>query len=530
MARHFVGLKLTLIRNGLRTGWQRSLGLVVASMVAVPVGVAGFGLLAAMRSHPADARMTAVLVFAALTVGWIVFPVLGFGSDETLDPSRLALLPLSRRQLMTGLFVASCIGVPPLATLLVLLGAFVAFSTNVAVVPIVALAVVTELALCLAASRAVVTALSALLRSRRGRDVTLTLVAALGVLFQLARFTLLSRTGKIGRGALESTVGWLGWTPPGLAARSMASAQSGRFGEAVFELAGAVIAVALLVSWWAHSLDRVSTTVEGQARRARASASMSLFPRVLGFLPRDRVGAVTAKELRYLMRDPRRRALLIPALFLPLLPVLSTAAAGGATDPRVTLAAVAATFVVAQIAFNQFGVDGPAYWMNVAAGTDPRADITGKNLAAVITTMPVVTLSAALLATVTGGWRYLPLVFPLALGAVGIQLGVANVASVRFPQPVLEGRANPWATTTGQGCTTGVLALIAQAVALVLLLPLALGVFAGLVVWPPALVVIAPLGVVYGSAIWWLGRRSAVRWVWWRQAELLEAIGPRQVG
>ena len=65
----------------------------------------------------------AIVVFGVATLGWTVLPILGFGNDETLDPQRLATLPLSRRQLVSGVLAASLVGVAPLATLVALSGA-----------------------------------------------------------------------------------------------------------------------------------------------------------------------------------------------------------------------------------------------------------------------------------------------------------------------------------------------------------------------------------------------------------------------
>lgn len=64
----------------------------------------------------------AAMVFAVFVVGWCLLPLLLFGSDETLDPARLALLPLTRRQLMGGLFTASLVGIAPLASFIAVLG------------------------------------------------------------------------------------------------------------------------------------------------------------------------------------------------------------------------------------------------------------------------------------------------------------------------------------------------------------------------------------------------------------------------
>ncbi len=89
----FARLKLRLVANGFRLGWQQKMGLVLGVVYAVPLAVGGFVLLALTRSNPELARPTTIGVFFLLFLGWLVGPLLGFGSDETLDPARLALLP-----------------------------------------------------------------------------------------------------------------------------------------------------------------------------------------------------------------------------------------------------------------------------------------------------------------------------------------------------------------------------------------------------------------------------------------------------
>src|SRR5690606_12698676 len=133
-------------------------------------GLAAFGLYAAGRSGGVGATVTP-LAFAVLALGWVVVPPLMFGVDETLDPARLRLLPLTRRQLLVGLTVAGAIGIGPLATLLVLGGAAVGAAATPAALVLALVAVGVQLALCLVVARAVTTALSRRLRSRKGRDV-----------------------------------------------------------------------------------------------------------------------------------------------------------------------------------------------------------------------------------------------------------------------------------------------------------------------------------------------------------------------
>ncbi len=115
----------------------------------------GFTILAASRGN-ADAPDLAIVVFGLATLGWAIFPVLGFGTDETLDPQRLATLPLTRRQLVTGVFAASLVGVAPLATLVAFSGALVGLAHNLTSAALIAIAAVESLLLCVVASRTIV--------------------------------------------------------------------------------------------------------------------------------------------------------------------------------------------------------------------------------------------------------------------------------------------------------------------------------------------------------------------------------------
>ena len=95
----FVRLKLRLLRNGLGIG-QGAVLFTVGAVGAGVLGLFGFFALAAARTDPTGPDL-AIVVFGVATLGWTIFPVLGFGNDETLDPQRLATLPLSRRQLVS---------------------------------------------------------------------------------------------------------------------------------------------------------------------------------------------------------------------------------------------------------------------------------------------------------------------------------------------------------------------------------------------------------------------------------------------
>jgi len=201
----------------------------------------------------------------------------------------------------------------------------------------------------------------------------------------------------------------------------------------------------------------------------------------------------------------------------------------GLQHPWIVLASQTMAFLAAQNSLNQFGFDGAAYWTQVAAGADPRGDLTGRNLATMLTGTLATVALALVLAAVTGGWIYVPVALCLGVGVLALSLGVADVVSVRFAYPLPDDASNLWAVQgTGQGCLVGVVQMLAFAAQGVLLLPLAALVVVGLALWPPALVLVCPLAVVYGAWLWRVGLGLGANWLGGHQPELLVALSARR--
>jgi ABC-2 type transport system permease protein len=537
MARHFARLKLALLLGGLRAGgWQQIAGLVVGLVFAVPLTIGGFLALAALRAASDEiAEAVAVVAFVALVLVWALLPLLTFAADSSLDPAKLALLPLRPRQLATGLFVASCVGVAPAATLLGLSGAIAGFAPAGPGLPLVVAAVLIEFATCILAARALTTALSRWLRSRRVRDLTVVVVSVGALALNLGLQVLIraSRPARLGDlGWLRSLGDALGWLPPGLAARAIATAGSGgSLALASLELLGAAVAVPLLGWWWLSSLGRVLVTTEPtQAREAAGRAEVGLFPRaVRRLLPLDRRGAVAAKDLRYFARHPRLRVLwLTTALFAIVLPAFLLLSRD-APKRFAALGALVSLYMLNSGALNQFGPDGAAYWTNVAAGGDARADLVGKNTALALPGLTLVAVVSIGLTALGGGWLYLPVTLCLAAGILGIMLGVANYVSIRFPFPLSNVSTNVWASQgAGAGCAVGLVQLLAMSVEGALMLPLGVLLVVGLTIWGPALVLLCPFALAYGYVFWRLGVHLGAEWLQSHQPEVLAALSPRR--
>jgi hypothetical protein len=78
--------------------------------------------LAAARGHGRLPVDLAVLLFTGLVAGWVVLPILTFGSDDLLDPARLALLPLTGPEFLIVMGAGALVGIAPVATVVAALG------------------------------------------------------------------------------------------------------------------------------------------------------------------------------------------------------------------------------------------------------------------------------------------------------------------------------------------------------------------------------------------------------------------------
>ncbi len=166
----------------------------------------------------------------------------------------------------------------------------------------------------------------------------------------------------------------------------MADAARGHYGSAVVLLVVIAASIGLLLWIWSRSLERAldDRRSRGVSRACHAAAPPGSIPAWLPFVPHNRVGAVAAKDLRYFSRDPRRRAPLIGAMIVPAVALFASLSRGIDRPAATTLLGLVAVLPAAGLTLNQFGLDGAALWSSVAAGNDPRADLTGKNLASLL--------------------------------------------------------------------------------------------------------------------------------------------------
>ncbi|HUO46755.1 MAG TPA: hypothetical protein VM470_07980 [Acidimicrobiia bacterium] len=435
MAWFFVRLKARLIRNRLRkAGAWATLGFIGIWLGSLFLG-ATFGLFSGAVTRIVGGDGTSAL-FTVVALVWIAGPVAAAALDETIEPRRLELLPISPRRMAVGILAASFLGPGALATILFTVGAVIGSSPGwAAVLPVLATALL-FVVWCMASARWATTLLSDLLRSRRGRDV-----AVLGATL-LGAGAAVSSTILTGRGdplpAIAGLGAALGYFPPGAMGKSLSLFADGDWGLGLLLAAYGLAAVSVVIWGWQWSLTRLATRAPSSSASGRAAgADHPLIPRFLGRLP-GIVAGVTGKELRYLRRDPRFRSQAIGLAVALAVVGFGVGRILIGTEYAPFLAVVVAWMAATSTGFNQFGLDDRSFWAYLVTGVDMRMVLKGKNLSVAALGAPAVVGLAFIAAILVGDFRNVPAALLAGGALLAVWLGVGNVVSILGPYPLPE--------------------------------------------------------------------------------------------
>ncbi|MET7339931.1 transporter [Streptomyces sp. NPDC005547] len=522
----FARLKVALLRNGLRqSAGRRAVYLIsVAGALLVAAGLL-LGLVL-LRGH-AHADSLVVLLTGVLALGWAVMPLFFSAGDETLDPTRLVMLPLRPRPLIVALLVSSLIGLGPLFTLCLAAGSVTALVHGAGSVVFAVLAVPLTLLVCVALARAVAAANTRLLTSRKGRDLAVLsgLVIAVGI--QVVNFGAqrLGRSG--GLAPLDPAADVVRWLPPASAVGSVGSAAEGAYGRAVVQLLLAAAALVALLWLWQRSLTKLMTAPDGSTTAAAGPGRREKSGRTGGglwaLLPEDRTGTVMQRALRYVARDPKTKAAWVTALAVGLIVPLVNALQGQGT---VYFACFASGMLGIQM-YNQFGQDTSAFWMvaqTISSARDAYLELRARALAILLITLPYTVLVAVVTAALLGDWRALPGVIGLSFALLGAMLATGAVASVAFPYSIPQEGAFK-NVAPGQAGLAWISILGGMVSAAVLSAPvIALTVTLHVTGRTDRLWLLLPVGAVYGALIGWGGLRLAAPRMAARLPEILTAV------
>ncbi|MDR9451700.1 MAG: hypothetical protein RI637_10825 [Acidimicrobiia bacterium] len=531
MVGRLVWLKWRLLVNGVRADRQRAFGLPI-----VTIGVTGIGFWLASRYGQAAGEMPdaaagefTLWVMLVVWLAWTTLPVLLFPLDETLDPARFSLAPISRTELMAGLTAAGL--VTPTIVVPVLL-----LATNVGLFsgPLTALAALISSVLLLVhfvvGGQTFTALVSLILRSRRGRDLAVVIVSTLGLMGFALQQTIATAVGEYGlAGAVEvyRLSSWWWALPPVAAQQTAVAAAAGEWGQAIVALLVSAGWLAAIVWVWNRLLLRLVTTPETSPLRSTKRVRRTIS---------DRPGwsttlVVARKELLFYVRDPRLRMVWTGAvIFLGV--IVATLLLGTTQLSDIQRASwlpllgpMVVIFIGLPVALNQFGWERNAASFLFVLPAGPRQLLIGKNLAAGTALFVETMALSVILAWVSGGWASMLMVPPLALTAIGCQLAVGNIVSVLAPLRLPDMGTDLFAQATEQGC----LAITAQMVSFFII---------GLLMTPPAAayvlvvefgqnlspITVSLLSLVWGGVIYSFGLWIAARVLRKRVPEMVAMV------
>lgn len=516
MVAHLVRLKLTLLRNGLRSSTWKVIGLVLTALYALfLVALAVVGLVWLGHQPDAELRGTVVVLAGALLVaGWWLLPLVAFGVDSTLDPERFRLFSLRRRHLVAGLSLAGLVGVPGVATVLLGAASGLAWWRDPAALVAGVVGGALGVALCVVGSRTVTTLLAPLIGGRRFREVAA--VLAIVPLMLIGPLVLGVTAGLAAvADALPAVADVVGWTPLGAPWALAADVGEGAWLAAGGRLVVGLATLAVLVVVWERALAASWVRADGGARVSR-SAGLGFFDRV----PATPTGAVVARCLTYWVRDSRYAAsvAVVPVLVL----LLWFFGRGGSL---VLWSGVLVAFTMGWALSADVSYDHTAFWTHLAAPVDGRVDRTGRAVAGLLVGGVVVLVVDVLVLGVSGRWDATAPLLGMSLGVLATGIGLSSVYSARVVYPVPKPGDSPFSTPQGSSFAVGLTQSLGMLVLLVVCLPaVGLGA-AALVVGSPLLHVLAlVVGLGTGAVALVVGVRTGAGLYDRRAPELLQTI------
>jgi ABC-2 type transport system permease protein len=519
-----VRLKLSLLRNGLRQSAGRRAAYITSVVVVLLFAALQLLGLIALRGN-AHAVSVTVLLIAVLALGWAVMPLFFPSGDETLDPTRLVMLPLRPRPLVRALLVASLVGIGPLFTLCLLIGSVISVAHGTAAYVTGVVAMPVALLVCVALARAVAAANIRLLSSRKGRDLAVLsgLVVAIGA--QVVNFGAQRLGSAGGLSRLDPAADVLRWVPPGSAIGAVDSMSKGSYGAGVVQLALSVAALVGLLALWSRHLTLLMTSPDGSTLQAGETGARERVPTggLRRLLPSGRTGTVMERSLRYVWRDPKTKAAWVTSLAIGLIVPVFNALQGTGS---IYFACFAAGMLGIQM-YNQFGQDTSAFWMvamTIASPRDAYVELRGRALALLVITLPYATLVTVLTTAMLGDWPKLPEVLGLSFALLGAMLATGAWSSARFPYSIpQEGYKNVAPGQAGLAWIAifGGMVSAALLTAPVIALTIWLNVTADGDRWSWLLL---PLGAGYGALLTVFGLRMAAPRTARRLPEILAAV------
>ncbi len=526
----FARLKLLLLRNGLKGSMRSRVGTVAMAVASL---VGGFF---AARSFVNDAAQgplawsrSLIPGFTVLFLAWVFGPLLLGGVDDTLDPRRLAILPLTTGEMIRGIAVGAFIGFLPLGTVIALSGVVIGYSKGPATAVLTLVACVAQLGLVFSVGRLLSSILAWASRSRRGRDIGVLVASITAAVLWLATQSL----GTLADSQVDRVNTWLQWTPPGALGRAIIDAQNGHYGASLMRIAAITVLIAISLSSWSKLLTAYLVVPPHIRQHDRSAHRMGRLERGCATLVARLGGPIAAgvfsKELRYLARSPSRRSAMAISMVMgaPFV-VLQVMRTGGFRPGTIVYAPIALIFGLGSVN-NLLGADGPSLWLEVTSGAKLKELLIGRGAAAIPFLIIPATVTSLLLITLSTSVVRAVDVLSFVWFAWGIPLGIGTLLSVLAPfsqaddsNPFSNGRAS-----TGSGVLVMIVAVAGIFAAAVSAIPLVVVYFWAQHFGPWRVLIEVPASLLYGLLFWRVGVALATARVERSGMDLLGLLTPR---
>lgn len=518
LARLGVRLRWCLSTNRLSRRGKRSRRIVLSmAVVYVILNIVVLG--SARYSTDRDAAEMMILLMSSMAMGWVFGPVLIGGVDETIDPTRLALLPMSATERYVVQLAAALSGAGPMAAMVGLVVGLTlgqaSFGVSVVIVPVAALAAVLMM---VGSARALASVLAIAQRSRNGRDAAVLLAAlAGGSLFTMAQLS--RRVLDTGRSVLIDILSWLPFAWP---ARAINAA---RVDETVVALGWTLATV--VVATWAH-LAWVRLSNHLLVNGERAAGSRRRNRRALLNGARGPFTASLSRQWIYLRRSPNSRVgMVFGTVFGVAFALVQIFQQGGGSGAAAGFGILLAMLANLGAATNILGFDAGSLWLEILAGGPTRSHLIARQIIALPNLLVPTWISGVVVVLWTGEWRVVLLVALIAMPVAVNVLSFGLVTSVITPAP-LPDWDNPFGNRQGnesRGTRIGVIAVAGLVSVAVLSAPIFVALFQSLDHW--RLWFTPLIGLSYAIAIF----AMVATWAAWfledREPHLIETLAPR---
>ena len=468
MVATLVKLRWRLTINSLRGVWWKILleawlFLNLFAFLAFAIG----GLIAlGMLSWRYTPQVLSVLVTLTVT-GWLIFPLLITGADNSLEPRQLRLWVVPSRKLAAGLIVAAGAGAPGIITALVLLTMVITWLLHGSVAA-AAFALVNMVLAWLTAvigSRWLVTA-AALSYRRRSRELATSLGILLiiglaqipNLIFSLHLDSSLSGWLKLARYSQYLPTAWAGAAP--------AQAASGNYLLASAFTVSSVLLVGGLYWLWQRALNKamtanVTTNDKGAGKNSELSKVFTVQEFFTKFMPSP-AATVCARSLRYLVRDFRLLLSFVTCIFMIVLfmVVFIGQAQRSGSPIMVYFASLMISIVMGLSVADDLATDSTAIHTSLLSGISGLHERLGRLAATAIWQLPLVLVVSLIAPLLADQAKHLPVLLGLNLAVWGVVVGVAQVLAVVFPYQTNPPEASPF-SAKGSGADA-LLASLAQ--------------------------------------------------------------------